>query len=179
MTDWVAATDAEPNLGCQVSAYLFYIKVFFQIIFNRIYSLEYFRADKLTKTFPCGIPHPTRTQATRCGNTFAYGCFDFGVRPGTWRGSALSGLHRQSNLPQSLHRPWLLQSFYPIIQCNCGACNVPSDARHIPLTKGRITQQSSPERDESNAFSKIVFLASTEVKTLGTEPKSELIWSNG
>jgi hypothetical protein len=45
--------------------------------------------------------------------------------------------------------------------------------------KGRITQQSSPERDESNAFSKNVFLASTEDKNLGTEPKFELIWSNG
>jgi hypothetical protein len=49
----------------------------------------------------------------------------------------------------------------------------------IPLTKGRITQQSSPEPDESNAFSKKVFLASTEDNNLGTEPKFELIWSNG
>jgi hypothetical protein len=39
----------------------------------------------------------------------------------------------------------------------------------------RITQQSSPERDESNAFSKNVFLASTEDNNLGTEPKFELI----
>jgi hypothetical protein len=29
-----------------------------------------------------------RTQASRCENTFAFGCFDFGVRPGTWQGSA-------------------------------------------------------------------------------------------
>jgi hypothetical protein len=50
---------------------------------------------------------------------------------------------------------------------------------HRPLTKGRITQQSSPERDESNDFSKNVFLASAEDKNLGTEPKLELIWSNG
>jgi hypothetical protein len=48
-----------------------------------------------------------------------------------------------------------------------------------PLTKGRITQQSSPERDESNDFSKKVFLASTEDKNLGTEAKFELIWSYG
>jgi hypothetical protein len=46
--------------------------------------------------------------------------------------------------------------------------------KHRPLTKGRITQQSSPERDESNAFSKNVFLASTEDKNLGTEPKFKL-----
>jgi hypothetical protein len=38
------------------------------------------------------------------------------------------GLHKQSNLPQSLHRPWLLQSFYPTIQCHCSACNVLQDA---------------------------------------------------
>jgi hypothetical protein len=50
-------------------------------------------------------------------------------------------------------------------------------SRHRPLTKGRITQQSSPERDESNAFSKNVFLASTEDNNLG-EPTFELIWSN-
>jgi hypothetical protein len=55
-----------------------------------------------------------------------------------------------------------------------GAFLVPS---HRPLTKGRITQQSSPEHDESNAFSKNVFLASTEDNNLGTE--FELIWSNG
>jgi hypothetical protein len=54
-----------------------------------------------------------------------------------------------------------------------------SSIAHRPLTKGRITQQSSPERDESNAFSKNVFLASTENNNLGTEPKFELIWSNG
>jgi hypothetical protein len=30
--------------------------------------------------------------------------------------------------PQSLHRPWLLQSFYPTLQFNCGACDVPPDA---------------------------------------------------
>jgi hypothetical protein len=53
------------------------------------------------------------------------------------------------------------------------------DTMHRPLTKGRITQQSSPERDESNPFSKNVFLASTENNNLGTEPKFELIWSNG
>jgi hypothetical protein len=50
---------------------------------------------------------------------------------------------------------------------------------HRPLTEGRITQQSSPERDETNAFSKKKILASTEDKNLGTEPKFELIWSNG
>jgi hypothetical protein len=50
---------------------------------------------------------------------------------------------------------------------------------HRPLTKGRITQQSSPERDESNDFSQNVFLASAEDTNLGTEPKLELIWSNG
>jgi hypothetical protein len=50
---------------------------------------------------------------------------------------------------------------------------------HRPLTKGRITQQSSPERDESNAFNKNVFLASTEDNNLGTEQKFELIWSDG
>jgi hypothetical protein len=50
---------------------------------------------------------------------------------------------------------------------------------HRPQTKGRITQQSSPERDESNAFSKNVFLASTDDNNLGTEPKFELVWSNG
>jgi hypothetical protein len=26
-------------------------------------------------------------------------------------------MHRQSNLPPSLHRPWMLQSLYPTIQC--------------------------------------------------------------
>jgi hypothetical protein len=46
--------------------------------------------DKLTKTLPCGIPRPTRTQATRCGNIFAFLCFDFRVGLGTWRGSALT-----------------------------------------------------------------------------------------
>jgi hypothetical protein len=50
---------------------------------------------------------------------------------------------------------------------------------HRPLTKGQITQQSSPGRDESNAFGKNVFLASTEDNNLGTEPKFELFWSNG
>jgi hypothetical protein len=52
-------------------------------------------------------------------------------------------------------------------------------AMHRPLTKGQITQQSSPGRDESNAFGKNVFLASTEDNNLGTEPKFELFWSNG
>jgi hypothetical protein len=50
---------------------------------------------------------------------------------------------------------------------------------HRPLTKGRITQQSSPERDEGNAFSKNVFLASKEGSKLGTQPKFELSWQNG
>jgi hypothetical protein len=50
---------------------------------------------------------------------------------------------------------------------------------HRPLTKGRIMQQSSPERDEGNAFSQNVFLASKENKKLGTQTKLELIWSNG
>jgi hypothetical protein len=47
-----------------------------------------------------------------------------------------------------------------------------------PLTKGRITQQPSPERDEGNAFSKNV-LASRENKMLATQMKLELIWCNG
>jgi hypothetical protein len=38
------------------------------------------------------------------------------------------GLHWQINRPQSLHRPWLLQSFNLTVQCNCNACNVPPDA---------------------------------------------------
>jgi hypothetical protein len=37
------------------------------------------------------------------------------------------GLHDQSNLHWSLHRPWPLQFFCAIIQCNCSACNVPLD----------------------------------------------------
>jgi hypothetical protein len=54
-----------------------------------------------------------------------------------------------------------------------------TDLEHRPLTKGRITQQSSPERDEGNAFSQNVFLASRENKKLGTQTKLELIWCNG
>jgi hypothetical protein len=38
------------------------------------------------------------------------------------------------------------------------------DIIHRPLTKRRITQQASPERDESNAFSKNVSLAATKDK---------------
>jgi hypothetical protein len=50
---------------------------------------------------------------------------------------------------------------------------------HRPLTKGRIMQQPSPERDEGNAFSKNVFLASRENRKLATQTKLELIWCNG
>jgi hypothetical protein len=49
---------------------------------------------------------------------------------------------------------------------------------HRPMTKGRITQQSSPERDEGNAFSKNIFLASREGTKLGTQPKFVLSWLN-
>jgi hypothetical protein len=31
----------------------------------------------------CGISRPTRTQASKCGNTCDFGCFDLKVRPGT------------------------------------------------------------------------------------------------
>jgi hypothetical protein len=46
-------------------------------------------------------------------------------------------------------------------------------AGHRPLTKGRITQQSSPERDEGNALGKNVFQASREGKKLVSQPKLE------
>jgi hypothetical protein len=57
--------------------------------------------------------------------------------------------------------------------------NVPGYITHRPLTKGRITQQPSPERDKGNAFSINVFLASRENKKLATQTKLELIWCNG
>jgi hypothetical protein len=51
-------------------------------------SHEQLRADKLTKTFPSGISRPTRTQASRCEKTYAFGCFNFEVRPRTRQRSA-------------------------------------------------------------------------------------------
>jgi hypothetical protein len=45
---------------------------------------------------------------------------------------------------------------------------------HRPLTKGRITQQSSPERDEGNAFSKNIFLLSRENQKFGTQTNYSL-----
>jgi hypothetical protein len=57
--------------------------------------------------------------------------------------------------------------------------NAFDELKHRPLTKGRITQQSSPERDKGNAFSKNVFLASREGTKLGTQPKFKLSWLNG
>jgi hypothetical protein len=40
------------------------------------------RVTNLRSSLECGIPRLTRTQASRCGNTFAFGWFDFKVRPG-------------------------------------------------------------------------------------------------
>jgi hypothetical protein len=71
---------------------------------------------------------------------------------------------------------FIMHAWAPKVFCYIGTV---ATLHHRPLTKGRITQQSSPERDESNAFSKNVFIASTEDNNLGTEPKFELIWSNG
>jgi hypothetical protein len=69
--------------------------------------------------------------------------------------------------------------FFSLLLCTIAIMLLYYVLIHRPLSKGRITQQSSPERDESNAFSKNVFLASTEDNNLGAEPKFELIWSNG
>jgi hypothetical protein len=63
--------------------------------------------------------------------------------------------------------------------CSLSSSNGTSLFIHRPLTKGRITQQSSPERDEGNAFSKNVFLAFRENKKLGAQTKYELIWCYG
>jgi hypothetical protein len=40
------------------------------------------------KDFTMRNPRPTRTQATKCGSTFAFVCIDFRFRSRTWRGSA-------------------------------------------------------------------------------------------
>jgi hypothetical protein len=56
--------------------------------FNRCYFSESLRSEELTKTFPYAIPRLTQNQAARCGNTFAFVCFEFIVRFGTWQGFA-------------------------------------------------------------------------------------------
>jgi hypothetical protein len=83
--------------------------IWFFIIRNNILS------DKLMKSFGMRYSTSYADPGLKMRNTFAFGYLDFKVRPGD--PATNSGLHRQSNLPRSLHRPWLLQSFYRTIQC--------------------------------------------------------------
>jgi hypothetical protein len=103
-----------------VSSLIFYgfFPEMFLVFFNAFILWNNSGRDKLMNTLRCGIPLPTRTQATRCGNTFAFVCFDFRVRLGT---DSLTS-------PEVSTDYLLLQFFYPAIQCNCSACNVPPDA---------------------------------------------------
>jgi hypothetical protein len=42
----------------------------------------FYHVTNLQSPLECGIPHPTRTPASRCRNTFTFSCFDIYVRPG-------------------------------------------------------------------------------------------------
>jgi hypothetical protein len=81
----------------------------------------------VNRTKPFGrlvcIPRPTRTQASRYGNTFAFGyCIDFKVGPGRRDKPGAA----QTVPPQSSHI-LTTANLNPTIKCNCGACEVPPD----------------------------------------------------
>jgi hypothetical protein len=51
---------------------LMQFREYFNILISAFILLK---ADKLTKIPPRGIPRPKQTQASRCRNTSAFGCF--------------------------------------------------------------------------------------------------------
>ncbi len=71
------------------------------------------------------IPRPTWTQASRCGNTFAFGCFDLKVRPGVGIHQCLSGLllHKWACATLVLSFPQILP-FNPYSTYNCYSPNL-------------------------------------------------------
>jgi hypothetical protein len=87
--------------------FLFFLQLFFGI------TQEWQTYKDLCMRFSTSY---TRTQATRCGNTFAFVCFDFRVRLGTW--------HSPTSPKVSTDLGYC-QKMYPTIQCNCSACNMP------------------------------------------------------
>jgi hypothetical protein len=70
------------------------------------------------KTFPCSILRPARTQATRCGNTFTFVCFDFRVRLGTWQGSAPTIQPPPKSPQTTCYCNFLIQLYSAIATCN-------------------------------------------------------------
>jgi hypothetical protein len=97
--------------------------------------------DKLMKYF--GMRYSTSYENPGL-KTFAFGCFDFKVRPGPGNkfGSA------QTVQPHPKSPQTLLQSFYLTIQCNCSACNVPGmlgyRKRQFSCTNPRSGRTSNP-----------------------------------
>jgi hypothetical protein len=85
---------------------------FFCFFLNDTSILSFETINKLKLSFECGIPRPQDAGHFRF-RLF----FDF----------LKSDLGQQSNLKVSTDY-LQLQFFYPTIQCNCSACNVPPDA---------------------------------------------------
>jgi hypothetical protein len=107
-----------------------------------------YRVKNLRSLSECCIPRPTRTMASRCGDTFPFGCF--WLKSQTQGLATNPGLHRPSDLSWSLHRPWLLQRFYPTIQCNCSSCPRTTGYRkskifRTDLRSGRVSAQATRE----------------------------------
>jgi hypothetical protein len=66
----------------------------------------------------CGIPRSLRTQASRCGNTFAFGCLDFKVRPGIRQQTRVcTDCPISQKYPQTLAAAKFLSNYTVQLQC--------------------------------------------------------------